>query len=182
MLRSRRTRAGFTTIELMIALAIVGILASVAIPGLLRFQLRSRAAEGRTNLGSIRTAEEAYFAEVGRYAAAVPTPPGVPDAMRRIWPTPSDFDAFGWQPTGALQFQYAVTISADGSTYTAEALSDLDGDATFSLLAYVRDTAGGSVGGVLGCPASGVWDPVTASNSLLDRIGPCDASSGMSVF
>ncbi|MEE8549785.1 MAG: hypothetical protein V3T08_00850 [Gemmatimonadota bacterium] len=50
------------------------MLASIAIPILSRLQLRSRAAEGKVNLAAIRTVEEAYLAEFGRYVALASTP------------------------------------------------------------------------------------------------------------
>ena len=66
---------GFTLIELMIVVAIIGILAAIAIPNFLQYQLKSRQSEAKTNLGAIRTSEVAFQAERGCYVA-------VP-----IWPT-----------------------------------------------------------------------------------------------
>ena len=68
-------RGGFTLIELMIVVAIIGILAAIAIPNFLRFQLKAKSSEGKTNLAAIRTAEESYFAEYGNYISALPSPP-----------------------------------------------------------------------------------------------------------
>ena len=65
-------RGGFTLIELMIVVAIIGILAAIAIPNFLRFQLKAKSSEGKTNLAAIRTAEESYFAEYGNYISALP--------------------------------------------------------------------------------------------------------------
>ena len=76
MLRTRRLEGqeGFTLIELMIVVAIIGILAAIAIPKMMRFQLRSRAGEGKVNLAALRTAQEAYMAEFNRYVSFVSTP------------------------------------------------------------------------------------------------------------
>ncbi|HLL04495.1 MAG TPA: prepilin-type N-terminal cleavage/methylation domain-containing protein [Myxococcaceae bacterium] len=51
----RRQRYGFTLIELMIVVAIIGILAAIAIPNFIRFQARARQSEVNTNLKSLFT-------------------------------------------------------------------------------------------------------------------------------
>jgi type IV pilus assembly protein PilA len=54
-MRSRLHSRGFTLIELMIVVSIIGVLASIAIPSFLRFQARARQAEVSTNLKSLYT-------------------------------------------------------------------------------------------------------------------------------
>jgi len=69
MLTSWRDQKGFTLIELMIVVAIIGILAAIAIPNFLQYQARARQSEGRTNLGGVFVSETAYLGETGRYGS-----------------------------------------------------------------------------------------------------------------
>ncbi len=66
---------GFTLIELMIAVAIVAILASIALPNYREYVARARRAEAQTQLMSGSQFVERYFTANGTYVAvALPTP------------------------------------------------------------------------------------------------------------
>jgi type IV pilus assembly protein PilA len=69
----RYLRRGFTLIELMIVVAIIGILAAIAIPNFIRFQARAKQSEAKGNLKAIFTAERSYFQEKDRYVDTFPT-------------------------------------------------------------------------------------------------------------
>lgn len=60
-------KRGFTLIELMIVVAIIGILAAIAIPNFIKFQARSKQAEARTNLKSVFTAQKSYFGDHDKF-------------------------------------------------------------------------------------------------------------------
>ena len=67
----KKLKKGFTLIELMIVVAIIGILAAIAIPNFIRFQARSKQSEVKANLKSLFTAERSYFQEKDAYSECI---------------------------------------------------------------------------------------------------------------
>lgn len=65
-----RTSRGFTLIELMIVVAIVGILATVAIPAYQDYIRRSQVAEAMANAGALKTSVAEFYASQGLFPAA----------------------------------------------------------------------------------------------------------------
>ncbi|MEY2433665.1 MAG: type pilus assembly protein PilA [Acidimicrobiaceae bacterium] len=63
--------AGFTLVELLIVLLIIGVLLAIAVPSLLTFAGRAERAAARANVAAARPAIEAYFVDNGSYNAGM---------------------------------------------------------------------------------------------------------------
>lgn len=179
----RKKNFGFTLIELMIVVAIVGILAATAIPNFRRFQLRSKSSEAKVNLGAIRTAEMAAVSEFGLFipASTSPTSYGGTSAIpfTDTGPPGANFSTLGFQPEGVVFFNYSVSVA--GAAFTAEAAADIDGDLTPQIWGYLLpDVNGATAAPVLGCV--GVYDTTAGTPTLTNTIGPCAAGYGQSEF
>ena len=186
MLSRNSSRAGFTLVELIIAVAILGILATLAVPNFIRLQLRGKMGEARTNLAAMRSAEQARYAELGNYVWAGSAPGGVPGPGRRAWAGGNALEfreLLGWVPDGDVHFQYGA--NAKGDAYTLTAIADVDGDGALSQFAVVHPEKPGTPGllGEVGtCSRLGVYNRKTDRPDLVDTIGPCGARDGRSQF
>src|SRR5262245_32758507 len=142
-----KRKSGFTLIELMIVVAIIGILAAIAIPNFLRFQLKAKSSEGKTNLAAIRTAEQSYYSEFGVFvsAQATPTDPGLNQKIvfdnNVTNGANAGFDQLGWSPEGLVFFNYAVAAPAGANGYTASAGADIDNDMAPQTWGYKKPDA-----------------------------------------
>ena len=108
-LENYRTEKGFSLTELMIVVAIIGILAAIAIPGYLGIQKRAERSEFKTNLEILRMAEEKRYAEFGAYVAGADS-----DALV------SSLSDFRPGDTTKLKYEYRVVVTG-AQSFTAYA-------------------------------------------------------------
>ena len=136
-LRSKKGKKGFTLIELMIVVAIIGILAAIAIPNFLRFQAKSKQSEAKGNLGGIFTAEVAFQGErdfFGNFAQIAWAPTGT--SRYTYWSgagTGTILTAGGGTANDNAGFAGNAMITAavrTDNTFTISAVGNVDTDAT----------------------------------------------------
>lgn len=152
---ARPRQHGFTLVELMVAVAIVGILASVAIPEFGKFTLRAKAAERAYVTQRFKRALEDYSVRFGRlpdgsdpytYLFTDYNPPYPPTATKRPW----NLAAYGWDKLvtqgeieGSLYYTYLL-YAWEGPGYSylyLYSVGDLDGDGNtaWKYLYYQRE-------------------------------------------
>ncbi len=98
--------SGFSLVELMVVVGIIGVLAAIAMPKYQQFTARAKASEAKINLGYAYTLQEAYHMNHSVY---------------------SSLTDIGFSPTGNMNFGYRANVTSPASAYVVWACSALDG-------------------------------------------------------
>lgn len=146
----RQSDRGFTLIELMIVVAIIGILAAIAIPNYMAYQAKARRSEVKANLGAILKSETAFQGEKGRYSGFSEVGWGITGTSQRFTYRTMATDAVG--NPGSVEIRgpssgnsaehslYAATSSTN--SFTATATGTIDNDVALDEW-HVNETAAG---------------------------------------
>lgn len=118
MMSRFHNRKGFTLIELMIVVVIIGILAALAIPRFMQTTGKAKKSEAKTVLKQLYQLERAYFQEHDAYVAGANT--------AALTASNLSFD----DPGADARYDYSVAVLAATFTATATELADADGDGT----------------------------------------------------
>jgi type IV pilus assembly protein PilA len=141
-MKTLRNQEGFTLVELMVVVAIIGILSAVAIPNFKKYQAKSKTSEAKLQLASIYSAETALQSDFDSFGTCL-------EDAGYVAPTQGNYYALGFQADVAAangnittnggtcansQYVHEANKQVAGNTATEteiDAMSGLDGATLF---------------------------------------------------
>jgi type IV pilus assembly protein PilA len=147
-----KDRGGFTLIELMLVIVIIGIMSAIAVPNLISYVAKTRQAEAEANLGGVYTNEMAYYTENDGYSDSFSNIGfglvGGAKYYDYTVASPADWGPTSWigfsgspgagPPTGTMIYCDTPPGATD-SAFTGIAVGNVDKDAAFDVWSINQD-------------------------------------------
>lgn len=149
--RSRRHHVGFTLVEVMLVVAILSVLATLAIPGMMTYTMKAKRAERQAMMSSIGRAVVEFLEEGSKTALNLPPNPTAPGGLGRqpFDNTLGDWSQLVVRPDGPLYYRYSVVmfLNATPPTFEVRGSADLDhnGVDNIRVITYTAGTGGWSI-------------------------------------
>ena len=121
----KKVQQGFTLIELMIVVAIIGILAAIAIPAYQDYTIRAQVSEGLSLTGAAKVAVTEFWQDRGRF--------------------PGGNDSAGLAAAGDIEGKYVDSVGVAANVITVTYGNDANQKINGATLTLTADSAGGSV-------------------------------------
>ena len=189
MKKNKRSESGFTLIELMIAVAIIGILASIAYPTYTNYTFKAKESEAKINIGAIYDMALMWSAENDGYPVVPPSLSTVPLGARVSWKMDTDgqkkLAAMGFVPSAPTYYSYQIAkmgvagaqispdVSFQGLTFQRHtdviiaAAGDLDANSNPSEWVYATTAPGSTT----------TTDPTTGTETTAQDTSPFTGST-----
>jgi type IV pilus assembly protein PilA len=148
--KSFKRQSGFTLVELMVVVAIIGLLTSVAIPNFQKFQARSKTTEAKLQLAAIYAAEASFFSEFTIYN----------NCLRYMGYDPSPERSSRYYTTG-----FGNSVSIDSAAYASAVTSGLTPSEC------PAGTAGGIEGNTIFSAGKRVGSTLVQNDSYMTLVG-----------
>jgi type IV pilus assembly protein PilA len=147
--RMAQEESGFTLVELLVVMLILGLLAAIAIPAFFNQRDKARDADAKTAVRTAETAMETYQTDVGNYAGATVA------RLQGIEPTLADATlgapAAATGPGDNANNSYVVTVTSSNPGHTFSITRHSDGTTDLTCTPVNPD-------GDDGCPPNGTWE------------------------